>query len=186
MKWLAPWLITLCLAGTAFGQGTTQPQFPINQIAAPILTVEPDRLFSQSQFGIRVSGELALERETLLADKAAIEEQLRVEELDLTERRATLSPEEFTELADAFDQKVQQLRRDQDERSRRFAAKLDTSRQDFFSFALPVLADIVRQSGAVAILERRSVFLAADAIDITDQAIERINAELGDGSTTQE
>ncbi|WP_420863532.1 OmpH family outer membrane protein [Algirhabdus cladophorae] len=179
------WLMLLALAaslcGAASAQTGGQPQFPIGQLPTPILTVEPDRLFSQSDFGIRIADELAREREILLEDKTAIENQLRVEEQQLTDQRADLSAAEFTALADAFDQKVQQLRRDQDERSRAFSAKLDRSRQDFFAFALPVLADMVRQSGAVAILERRTVFLAADAIDITDQAIARINTELGDG-----
>ena len=155
-------------------------------ISSPILTVEPERLFSASLFGQRVAKELQEEREALVSDKAVIEAQLEVEEQELTEQRNTLPPLEFTKLANTFDAKVQQLRRDQLERSRVFTAKSERAQQEFFTFALPVLADIVRTSGAVAILERRTVFLASDSIDITDLAIDRINAELGDGRTSED
>jgi len=166
----------------AFAQ--TQSEQPIFPLAptGPILTVEPDRLFTSSLFGIRVAQEQDLERDALLNDKSVIEAQLEEEEEQLTEQRDTMPAQEFAVLADAFDEKVQQLRRDQLQRSRAFTAKFDRARQDFFRFSLPILAEIVRTSGAVAILERRTVFLAADSIDITALAIERINQELGDGA----
>ncbi len=40
---------------------------------------------------------------------------------------------------------------------------------------MPVLSDLVRERGAVVVLDRRDVFLSADAIDITDEAIARLN-----------
>ena len=44
----------------------------------------------------------------------------------------------------------------------------------------------MREAGAVVILEKRSLFLSADVIDITDAAIARIDAEIGDGSEASE
>jgi Skp family chaperone for outer membrane proteins len=38
-----------------------------------------------------------------------------------------------------------------------------------------VLEKLMRASGAAVILERRSVFISINAVDITDQAIERLN-----------
>jgi len=169
-------------AMAAFAQTTPAEQFVPALPNSPILTVEPERLFSSSLFGRRIAAELADEREALVADKEVIEQQLEQEERELTELRNTVDAAEFARLADIFDAKVQQLRRDQLERSREFTARSERAQQEFFSFALPVLADLVRISGAVAILERRTVFLAADSIDITDIAIARINNELGDGS----
>ena len=56
----------------------------------------------------------------------------------------------------------------------------------FLTAAAPVLEQIMREAGAAVILEQRSVFVSANAIDITKKAIERIDAQLGDGSIQPE
>jgi hypothetical protein len=53
---------------------------------------------------------------------------------------------------------------------------------EFFRIAAPVLEALMRETGAGVILERSSVFLSANATDVTDLAISRINAVMGDGS----
>ena len=40
----------------------------------------------------------------------------------------------------------------------------------------------MRETGAAVVLEQRSVFISANAIDITDTAIARIDAVLQDGT----
>ena len=60
---------------------------------------------------------------------------------------------------------------------------LEKRRVTFLNATAPVLEDLMRASGAAVILDRRSVFLSATAVDITDDAIERLDAVLGDGST---
>ncbi|MGD9866344.1 MAG: OmpH family outer membrane protein, partial [Pseudodonghicola sp.] len=52
--------------------------------------------------------------------------------------------------------------------------------------ARPVLETLMRETGAGVILERNSVFLSANATDITDEAIARIDAAIGDGAQTAE
>jgi Skp family chaperone for outer membrane proteins len=41
---------------------------------------------------------------------------------------------------------------------------------------------VVRERNAAVILDRRNVFLSAESVDITQEAIERIDAQLGDGT----
>ena len=53
----------------------------------------------------------------------------------------------------------------------------------FFSRVAAVLLDIMRERGAVAILDQRVVFLSSDVIDITELAVARIDAAIGDGKT---
>ncbi|MEX0365310.1 MAG: OmpH family outer membrane protein, partial [Ruegeria sp.] len=67
-------------------------------------------------------------------------------------------------------------------KSREIAALLDQNRDRFLIAAAPVLESIMREAGAAVILEQRSVFISANAIDITDLAIARIDAVLGDGT----
>lgn len=151
------------------------------QQSAQVLTIDQDRLFAETDFGDRVAASLAEEANALSTENRRIEAELTVEERELTELRPTLSLEEFQALANAFDEKVQQIRIEQDAKSRELQAKTEERRQQFFTQIVPILGQIVRERGALVIMNRRDVFLSADSIDITDEAISRINASLGDG-----
>jgi len=146
-----------------------------------ILTVETDRLFADSAFGRRTANEIEAESAVLAAENRRKEAELTAEEKDLTERRSEMEPEAFRALADAFDEKVQTIRREQDAKARALNQKADKARTEFLRAARPVLEALMREAGAGVILERSSVFLSANATDITDLAIARIDAAIGDG-----
>ncbi|WP_231582072.1 OmpH family outer membrane protein [Puniceibacterium sp. IMCC21224] len=152
------------------------------RVQSPILTIEPDRLFAESAFGKRIDRELAAERAVITAENDRIAAALVAEEQSLTDRRDRLEPTRFRELADAFDEKVQRLRGEQDERARSLGTKLEEARREFLSTAQPVIEAIMRETGAALIVERRLVFISADVIDVTDDAIARIDSAIGDGS----
>ena len=48
----------------------------------------------------------------------------------------------------------------------------------FLNAAIPILEQIMREAEAAVVLERRSVFIGSNAVDITRIAIERLNATL--------
>ena len=147
-----------------------------------ILTVEAERLFAESAFGLRVSREIEAESAVLAAENRRIEAELTAEEQDLTDRRPSMEADAFRILADAFDEKVIQVRREQETKARELAQKLDQARIDFLNAVLPILERMMQEANAGVILERTSVFLSADVTDITDLAISRINQVLGDGT----
>lgn len=151
-------------------------------VQSPILTVESDRLFSDSAFGKRLARELEAESAVLAAENRKIEAKLTAEEKDLTERRPNMDPEAFRVLADAFDEKVNEIRRTQDAKARELNHKRDAERVVYLQSVAPVLEMMMRESGAAIILERSSVFISANVIDITDAAIRRIDNVIGDGS----
>jgi Skp family chaperone for outer membrane proteins len=167
----------------ALGLGAT-PALQAQQLGLPqssILTIASDRLFSESAFGQRIAAEIEEDSAVLSAENREKEAELTAEEQDLTDRRAGMDPDDFRTLADAFDAKVQMIRTTQDNKARALGLRRDEARSAFFDAARPVLASVMRETGAGVILERSSVFLSANATDITDIAIERMNAEIGDG-----
>lgn len=147
-------------------------------LAQEVLTLDQERLFQGSGVSERVSEEIERLRQELAEENARIEAELIAEELALTEQRPTMEPDAFRELADAFDQKVQALRAEQDAKLVRLQQLRDEERQNFVRQITPVLTAIVRERGAVVVLDRRAVVLSADAIDITEEAIRRVNAAL--------
>lgn len=146
-----------------------------------ILTIDQDRLFQESEYGQRIQAEIRKASQELAVENRQIEAELAAEELDLTEQRKALPPADFRVLADQFDEKVTDIRRRQDSKTVALQRQGELARNAFASNALPILSTIVEEAGAVAIIDRDSVFLTVSKIDITDIAIERMNAELGDG-----
>ncbi|MFC4668476.1 OmpH family outer membrane protein [Seohaeicola nanhaiensis] len=146
-----------------------------------ILTISSDRFFSESAFGKRVAKEIEAAGTALAKENRRIEAELTAEEKDLTEKRRDMEPEAFRALADAFNEKVKVIRNTQDTKARALAQKSDSARAQFFEAARPVLVSLMQETGAGVILERSSVFLSANATDITEIAIERIDAIVGTG-----
>ncbi len=166
-------------AGDAGGAPGEQPRLTL---PSPILTINPDRLFSGSAYGQRVETELDAEARALAAQNREIEAALSAEEQTLTQERPTKSPEEFRKLADAFDAKVQGIRKAQEDKSREIADHRDAERQKFLQLAMPILGELMRHDGAVAIMNQQSLFLSLRSIDVTDRAIAAIDAKIGDGA----
>lgn len=155
-------------------------QAPLQQRPS-ILVLNQERMLSQTLFGQRIQAELETASTLLAAENRRIEQQLTEEELDLTRRRPTLSPEDFRVLADEFDMRVTGIRAAQAAKGRDLQGQFDAAQQRFFEETLPVLLEIVQARGAAVLLDSRSVLLSAGSVDITDAAIMAIDQSLGDG-----
>lgn len=171
-------------AATGSGLGAAAQEVAPPQpgpLQTPILTIDQDRLFEGTLWGKRAAGRIEASSTALAAENRRIEAELTAEERALTDKRPTLPAEEFRKLADDFDARVTEFRRTQDGKARAISRLHDAERQAFFQAALPVMAEVLRGHGAIAVLDNRAIFLAADAIDATDEMIARIDAELGPG-----
>ncbi|WP_282060571.1 OmpH family outer membrane protein [Roseobacter litoralis] len=147
-------------------------------IESPILTIDSDTLFEDSRFGRQTIEEFEKRGAALASENRSIEEALEAEEKDLTALRASMTPIEFRTLADAFDQKVQETRRTQEAKNRELNSELESRRVMFLNAAAPVLEQLMREAGAAVVLERRSIFISSNAVDITQIAINRLNVVL--------
>ena len=145
-----------------------------------MLTVDPERLFTESQFGKTAVARLEASQQALLAENKKLEIALEAEEKDLTERRPTLPAPDFRKLADAFDQKAEEIRAARLAKSRSLTTLRDEDRQKFLGAIVPILGDLMGEMGALVVLDKKSVFLSFERVDITNLAIARIDATLGD------
>lgn len=148
----------------------------------PILTIESDRVFAETLFGKRITSEIEEQSKELAAENRRIEGELTEEEQALTLRREEMAVEDFRVLANAFDDKVQTIRLQQERKARLLVEQSEAGRVTFLRAAQPVLGQIMQEAGASVILERTSVFFSSNASDITDLAISRIDGAIGDGS----
>ena len=145
----------------------------------PVLTLDQDRLYATSEFGMRVQAEITKDLEALSAENRQIEVALEAEERRLTDERVGMEPVEFQNLAAEFDMRVTEIREAQSSKAENIRSRADQERERFFEAAFPVLLSLVEESGAVAILNSSAVIFSIRKIDITDIAISRVNQELG-------
>ncbi|NNE86847.1 MAG: OmpH family outer membrane protein [Silicimonas sp.] len=164
-----------CLAAFAFVAPVFAQTTTID-LQSPILVIDQDRLFSETRLGTASLEEIESAANALKDENQRIEEELIGEERSLTQQRATLPAAEFRDLADAFDVRVQRIRAEQDEKARALTRTQEEARAIFFQDVADIISEIVREKGAVVVLDRRDVFLSAGRIDITDEAIARVNA----------
>ena len=175
-------LATALLLGLASGPAWSQDDLSMGQVRSPILTIDVDRLVAETRYGERLGEDLQAQEEALAAENRRIEAELTAEEQSLTERRPTMEVEAFRAEAEAFDAKVQRIRAEQDAKEQALSDSVSQGRTEFLNAATPVLAQLMIDRGAAVILQRRDVFLSASLVDITDEAIAAIDAQLGDGT----
>jgi len=173
LRYLGAACIAAAFLGIATPAHTQTLQAPVQ---SPVLTVDSDRLYAESAFGRQTSREIEALGAILSEENRRIEEELVAEEQALTDQRASMEPADFRDLADAFDAKVQEIRRQQDAKTRELNQLLEERQVAFLNAAAPILQQLMREAGAAVILERRSIFLSANAVDITQLAINRLNA----------
>jgi Skp family chaperone for outer membrane proteins len=77
---------------------------------------------------------------------------------------------------------VQRIRAEQDAKTRALGTFRDAEQQRFIAALGTVLADIARDRGALAVMDRRVMLVSADSIDVTGDAVAAMDAALGDGS----
>ena len=172
--------LTLGLVATC-GVGLFGTQADAQQAAGGILTLDQERLYAESLYGLRLTEELEAAGQQLAAENREIEALLTAEELRLTNERATMTPEDFRVVADEFDARVEDIRAAQEAKARSLTQQAEQGRQRFFDLAVPVLIELMTDQNAAAILDNRAVILSPDSADITPEAIARINEVLGLG-----
>ncbi|WP_410217068.1 OmpH family outer membrane protein [Paracoccus sp. (in: a-proteobacteria)] len=150
--------------------------------ASPLLTLDQDTLYLSSEWGKRLQAQLEEEGEVIAAENERLTELLSAEEAQLTEQRATLDAAEFRRMAESFDIRATEIRRERAQAVQDLNAWADADRAAFFRAALPVMGQVMQERGAVAVLDRRTVFVSLDVIDVTDDLIEALNERVGDGA----
>jgi len=171
-------LAALMMLGVLASMANAQDSAPAQRA---VLTIDQELLFTGSLFGERVVGEINSDLAELEKEFQRLEADLTAEEKDLTQRRATLAPEAFRLLADAFDEKVQGIRKAQDAKARELDRRLELERAKYYGLVNPMLYKIMEDRGASVIIDRRAILVGVDGVDITNDALRMIDATLGDG-----
>ena len=178
--------IKIVLLAAVFGVSQTPLEAQQSISAVPVLTIDSDRLFRDSEFGQRVLADQTANTAVLNAENRKIEAELSEEEMRLTEDRSDMAAADFRRVADAFDERVVEIRRIQDGKEQAIAQTAESERLRFLQSLAPVFQQLLSETGAQVVLERRATFASVSSIDITDRTIEIANSLLGAGEEDPE
>lgn len=159
-----------------FGRVLPEMAPPQPGAEVPFLFINQERLLTDSDAGRAILAEEDRQRDALRAEARSLDSSFEDEERRLTDQRPTLPPEEFRKLSDAFDARVVQARRDQDNRASQLAQEFDQRRRQFYAQIAPVLVSLMDRYGARAIFDESSVLLADQSLNITQAVIAEIDA----------
>jgi Skp family chaperone for outer membrane proteins len=171
-------------ASPSLAQDQTPAQTPAQTGIGPVPLPAPssvrildqDRLLRASRLGQALLADLRAAEQALERENQILSDQLAAEERALTDLRGTLEPDEFRARADAFDRRVETIRAERGRLAQDLARRYDAEAQRFFQSALPILTRLMEDEGILAILNPEAVILGADRLDITDEAIRRLDA----------
>ncbi len=165
------WLCTALLsAWPAFGQDAQD-----TGRSAPVLIVDMQRIKSDTSAGRDMLAKQTEIRNRIQAGLAERRERLREEENRLAEEREKLTPEAFREQVRAFEQQVFANREFSERESRRLQLVLSRASALLKERATAVLAGIMRERSAEVLLDSTQIILSVNSLDITDEAIRRLD-----------
>jgi Skp family chaperone for outer membrane proteins len=150
-----------------------------------VVSVNREGLIQGSEFGKALINSLSEQQSALVLENETFAKDLEREELELTELRKTLSAEEFGPLAEAFDVKVKEVRRVQDEKTVALAKSLEAARFRFFRQAERLIGQLMQDNGIVFVLDEGAVWLSRGG-DVTNLVIERLDAAYASGQLALE
>lgn len=146
--------------------------------AARILTIDLRRVMSESKVGqdmlrqaealkLQATGELRSEGESLRRDQAELQQQAAILAADVKNRRI----KDFEAKRDAFQVKVQK-------RGGLIQGGYLKAQQQVEQALGPILEGVMHERGATILIDRSSVLLAPNAIDVTQIVEQRLDVKL--------
>ena len=113
------------------------------------------------------------EDEIIASDKKMLEERNK-----LIEQQSIIAPEAFELKAKDYENKLQNYQVEKQNKLRKLEGVLQKARNEILENVKPILEELSKELGVTVILEKNSVLLSANNMDLTDDIIKKLNKEL--------
>ena len=175
IKYVSFSVLFICVSHFSYGQ-----TYPVYQKLSTIAILDQEFIFSNTKLGKNILKNVEEKVTELAAENRFIEDELELEEFNLTKVRKITAKIEFDVLAIEFDNKVKKIRDQQSLKQREINNYLNENRKLFFEKITPILLNYIDELGIEVLLNKDTVALASLGSDITQSAINRINEKLDD------
>ena len=124
---------------------------------------------------------IKIEEEVKASDQDMLDEQNK-----LIESQSIMATNVFEEKRLDYEKKVQNYNLSRQEKLISIDMLVSESRNDVLNALKPILEDIANDKGITILLEKNSVLLNADSMDITDEALKKLDKDLPKIDVNQE
>lgn len=171
---VAALLLCLVQAAPALAQ-TPAPDGPSGTI---IIVVDLQRILREAAAVRALQQQVSAAREAFQAEIRQREEELRREDQELARERATLPPEVYAQRRQVLADQLADLQSDIQERRGQLDQAMNEGMRQVQSELLPILQQLTEERGADIMLAKSSIVLARPELEVTDEALTRLNARL--------
>ena len=116
---------------------------------------------------------IEIENEIKLSDEEIIKEQNL-----LIESQSIMAPEAFEAKRIEYESKIQTYNSDRQSKLMKIDELIAISRNDILNAIKPILEEISNEKGITVILEKTSIMLNAEKMDITNEVLKKLNKSL--------
>ena len=116
---------------------------------------------------------IEIEKEIKSSDEEIIKEQNL-----LIESQSIMAPEAFEAKRIEYESKIQTYNSERQSKLMKIDELIAISRNDILNAIKPILEEISNEKGITIILEKTSIMLNAEKMDITNEALKRLNKSL--------
>tara|TARA_A100001011_G_C14314527_1_gene847271 strand:- start:4395 stop:4931 length:537 start_codon:yes stop_codon:yes gene_type:complete len=140
--------------------------------------IDINKILSESDAAIMASEQIEkiasdIESEIQISDEAIINEQN-----SLIESQAIMAPEAFEAKRIDYENKVQNYNIERQAKLMKIDELIAISRNDVLTALKPILEDITNKKGITILLEKGSVMLNAEKMDITNEVLKKLNKDM--------
>lgn len=160
----------------AFAPGASFAQ----NAAGGLAVVDVQKLMSESKAAQSIQGQIKTYREKFLGEMSKKEQTLRDAEKSLAGQRSTLSAEAFAEKKKAFEKQLLDAREYAQKKKRALDAAATQGLQKLESELVKVVKAIASEKNLQMVISKQSVVLGDNGLDISDDAMKRLNAAVSD------
>jgi Skp family chaperone for outer membrane proteins len=166
-------LVPLIASAPALAQDAPAAAGPMP--AAKVLVVDYNGLLNTATAAKDIRTQIQALKAKMQKDVDADEAGLKKDEEALRGKQASLAPDAFAKQRDAFQKKVADVQRRVQERNRQLEAALNNATDKLRQAIVPIFSDIMNGQNATVLLDTSSILYADASLDISKQALERLN-----------
>ena len=140
--------------------------------------IDINKILSESDAAITAAKEIEeiaieIENEIKLSDEEIIKEQNL-----LIESQSIMAPEAFESKRNEYEIKVQKYNNERQSKLMKIDELIAVSRNEILSAMKPILEEVSNEKGITIILEKASIMLNAEKMDITNEVLKKLNKSL--------
>jgi Skp family chaperone for outer membrane proteins len=172
---------SLCLAAILLALAAVPSpapaQVPRNQT---IGVIDIQGVLRESTAVQQLSRDVEALRESTQGEMQDREEALRAADIDLAQRRGSLTPEDYTRERELLEAQGLDLQRYLQEERRRLDQRFSSGMSQVQQVLLRISQDIARENDLDLLLAKTTVIIVRPEYDFTDEALQRLNAVLSE------